>query len=327
MLEELRRYRNFGTPNYFFELLNTLKGNQEATYTRTDIEKLFYNRVIDGRSIFDGCIEIAIKAEILVFENDFLSISKGVVDSLNSISQMKDKFVECLFKALKDDHEFHKIFCSDYLSHDIVYKSLQINNRAFSLKYSNFKQFLIDFEAIKTHPTTELNSFIINNRYKKLFDKTVLPEIKKRKIGIEEFKQAMEQQQIYGEEAERFVLNFEFARLNQQKEIDWVAEYIVNEGYDIASYNHESDELPNRFIEVKSYDGNTPYFYWSRNEYNVAKIKKEKYWLYLVNRSKIKLTGYAPITIQNPFLTILDDNINWDKQIEKYKIAMINNLI
>ena len=236
MLEELRRYRNFGTPNYFFELLSTLKGNPEATYTRTDIEKLFYNRVIDGRSIFDGCLELAIKTEILIFDNDFLTLSNGVVDSLNSINQMRDKFVEHLFKALKDDDEFHKIFCSDYLSHDIIYKSLQINNRAFSLKYSNFKQLLIDFEAIKTHPTTELNSFIINNRYKKLFDKTVLPEIKKRKIGIEEFRKAMEQQQIYGEEAEKFVLHFEFRRLKEQKEIGWIAEYIVNEGYDIASY-------------------------------------------------------------------------------------------
>lgn len=323
MLEELRRYVNFGTPNYFFELLSTLKGNQGATYTRTDIAKLFYNRVIDGRSIFDGCLEIAIKTEILVVENDFLTLSSGVVDSLNSIGQMKDKFVEYLFKALKDDDEFHIIFCSDHLSHDIIYKSLQINNRAFGLKHSNFKQLLIDFEVIKTHPTTELNSFIINNRYKKLFDKTVLPEIKKRKIGIEEFRKAMEQQQIYGEEAERFVLNFEFMRLNEQKEIDWVAEYIVNEGYDIASYNHESDELPNRFIEVKSYEGKTPYFFWSRNEYSVAKLKKCDYWLYLVNRSEMIKAGYVPIMVQNPYEKILSNDENWDKQIEKYKIESI----
>lgn len=321
MLKELRRYRNFGTPNYFFELLSTLKGNQEATYTRTDIEKLFYNRVIDGRSIFDGCLEIAIKTEILIFKNDFLTLSYGVVDSLNSISQMRDKFVEYLFKALKDDDEFHKIFCSDHLSHDIIYKSLQINNQAFSLKYSNFKQLLIDFEAIRTHPTTELNSFIINNRYKKLFDKTVLPEIKKRKIGIEEFRKAMEQQQIYGEEAEKFVLNFEFIRLEKQKEIDWVAEYIVNEGYDIASYNHEYDELPNRFIEVKSYDGETPYFFWSRNEYSVAKRKKDEYWLYLVNRSEISLKEYRPIMIQNPIESILN-NSEWIKEVDKYKIIL-----
>ena len=323
MLKELRRYRNFGTPNYFFELLSTLKVNQNATYTRTDIDKLFYNRVIDGRSIFDGCLEIAIKTEMLVVENDFLTLSNGVADSLNSISQMRDKFVEYLFKALKDDDEFHKIFCSDYLSHDIIYKSLQINNRAFSLKYSNFKQLLIDFEAIKTHPTTELNSFIINNRYKKLFDKTVLPEIKKRKIGIEDFRKAMEQQQIYGEEAEKFVLNFEFARLNEHKEIDWVAEYIVNEGYDIASYNHESDEFPNRFIEVKSYDGETPYFFWSRNEYSVAKLKKDDYWLYLVNRSEMNKAEYVPIMIQNPYQEILSNDENWDKQIEKYKVELI----
>lgn len=323
MLEDLRRYRNFGTPNYFFELLSTLKENQEATYTRTDIEKLFYNRVIDGRSIFDGCIEIAIKTEVLVFENDFLTLGHGVVDSLNSISQMRDKFVEYLFKALKNDDEFHNIFCSDYLSHDIIYKSLQINNRAFGLKYSNFKQLLIDFEAIKAHPTTELNTFIINNRYKKLFDKTVLPEIKKRKIGIEEFRKVMEQQQIYGEEAEKFVLNFEFARLKEKKEIDWVAEYIVNEGYDIASYNHESDEFPNRFIEVKSYDGEIPYFFWSRNEYSVAKRKKDDYWLYLVNRSEMNKNEYVPIMIQNPYEEILSNDQNWDKQIEKYKVELI----
>jgi hypothetical protein len=323
MLEELRRYKNFGTPNYFFELLVTLKGNQDAIYTRTDIERLFYNRVIDGRSIFDGCLEIGIKTEILVVENGFITLSDSFVDSLNSISQMRDKFVEYLFKALRDDDEFHKIFCSDYLSHDIIYKSLLINNRAFSLKYSSFKQLLIDFEAIKTHPTIELNSFIINNRYRKLFDQTVLPEIKKRKIGIEDFRKAMEQQQIYGEEAEKFVLNFEFARLNGKKEIDWVAEYIVNEGFDIASYNIESDELPNRYIEVKSYDGTIPYFFWSKNEYSVAKLKKDEYWLYLINRSEMNKAEYVPIMIQNPFKEILCKNDSWDKQIEKYKIELM----
>ncbi len=223
MLEELRRYTNFGTPNYFFELLNTLKENQEANYTKSDIEKLFYNRVIDGRSVFDGCLELALKVDILILERDKIIINSVFFEYLNSINQMTDKFVEFLFKSLKDDDEFHKIFCSDFLSHDIIYKSLQINNRAFGLKHSNFKQLLIDFGAIKSHPTIELNSYIINNRFKKLFDKTVLPEIKQRKIGIEDFRKSMEQQQIYGEEAEKFVLLFEFESLNKLKEIDWVA--------------------------------------------------------------------------------------------------------
>lgn len=323
MLEELRKYKNLGTPNYFFELLITLKESKNSTYKKSDIEKLFFNRIVDGRSIFDGCLELALKIEILVYERDILFLNSKIYDSLNNINQMKDKFIEYLFNRLKNDNEFHKIFCSEYLSHDIIYKSLQINNSAFGFKYSNFKQLLIDFEAISTHPTPELNCFIINNRYKKLFDKIVLPEIRKRKIGIEEFRKSLEQQQIFGEEAEKFVLQFENTRLRNKKEIDWVAEYIVNEGYDIASYNNESDITPNRFIEVKSYDGDTPYFFWTKNEYTIAKIKKEQYWLYLINRSRMKTNDYIPTMIQDPYNTILDDNKMWDKQIEKYKIELI----
>lgn len=326
MLEELRCYGNFGTPNFFFELLNTIKLNLRVNYTKKDIENLFYNRVIDGISIFDGSLELALKIELLVIEEKYLTLNDRILDSLNSINQMKDKFVELLFEALKDDVEFYKIFCSDYLSYDIVNKSLQINNKAFGLKYANFKQLLLDFDAIKTHPRAELNAFIINNRYKKKFDQTVLPQIKKRKIGVEEFLNSIEQQQIHGEEAEKFVLKFEYLRLNQKKEINWVAEYIVNEGYDIASYNNETDVILNRFIEVKSYDGDIPYFFWSRNEYNVAKRKKNEYWLYLINRSKISDINYLPLMIRNPYEAILNDDINWEKQIDKYKIELIKKI-
>lgn len=142
------------------------------------------------------------------------------------------------------------------------------------------------------------------------------------KISPEEFKKEQEQKQIYGEEAERFVLEYEKERLKNKKEIDWVAKYVVNEGYDIASYNEIDDEYPNRFIEVKSYDGPKGYFYWSRNEYQVAKLKGENYWIYLVNRSKIKNYGYEPERYQDPFNTILGNhNIDWIEEVDKYKIT------
>jgi hypothetical protein len=321
MLKELRKYSNFGTPNFYFELLITLKKEKEITWKKSDLEKLFYNRIIDGRSVYDGCIELAIKIDVLIFDGNNISINDDLSDFLNSVNQVSDKFIEYLFHRLKNDEDFHKIFCSEYLSYDIIYKSLQISNSAFGLKFSNFKQLLIDFGAIKTHPTVEINSYIINSRYKKLFDKTVLPEIKKRKIGIEAFKKAMELQQIYGEEAEKFVVEFENKRLYYKKDINWVAQYIVNEGYDVASYDNPSDDLQNRFIEVKSYDGDIPYFFWSRNEYNVAKRKKEQYWIYLVNRKKINNNGYEPQMEQNPFEGILK-NDDWDKQVDKYIIKL-----
>jgi len=321
MLKELKRYDNLGTPNYFYELFKTLDEHKAIDWQISNIQDLFYNRIIDDRGIYDGCIDLALKINILHLKDNFISLDENFCNYLNGIGQMSDKFNECLLSALKDDESFHKIFCSEFLSYDIVYKSVQISNSAFGFRFSNFKQLLIDFDIIETHPTPEINSFILNSRYRRLFDKTVLPEIRKRKIGVEELKLSLEQQQIYGEEAERFVLKFEYHRLNQSKKIDWVAEYVANDGYDIASYDNESDNEYNRFIEVKSYEGNTPYFFWSRNEYMVAERRQERYWLYLVNRKEMDNNNYEPKMIQNPFVEILQ-NPDANITIEKYKIKL-----
>ena len=320
MLNDLRQYHNLGTPNYFFQLLKSVNDSEENSWSLNDLNSLFFNMIIDGNHIFDGCIDLAVRIEILKIENDLYRVNEQFSDSLNSVNQMKDRFIRFLFVSLKDDDSFHKIFQSQHLSYDIIYKSFQINNSAFGFKFKNFRQLLIDFEAITIHPTIEFNSYILNSRFKKLFDKTILPEIKKRKIGIDEFKKKIEKQQIYGEEAEKYVLEFEKKRLGN-KHIDWVAEYIVNEGYDIASYNEKDDSEYNRFIEVKSYDGNNPYFFWSRNEFNVAKRKSDTYWIYLVNRTEMNNIDYEPIMKQNPIENIMN-NEDWNKQIEKYKIEM-----
>lgn len=322
MLNDLRKYDCLGTPNYFFELFTILKSNPTINWKRSDLEKLFYNRVIDNRPIIDGGIELAVRINAIQQTESFFQLNTEFETHINSVTQMVDRFNQFLFRSLKNDSDFLNIFSSKHLSHDVIYKSLQLNNSAFGFKYSNFKQLLLDFKMISEHPTPEFRSYIINQRYKKLFDKSVLPEIKKRKIGIEEFRKSMEQKQIYGEEAEKFVIEYETERLKNKKEIDWVAEYIVNEGYDIASYNEIEDEQPNRFIEVKSYDGPKGYFYWSRNEYQVAKLKGGNYWIYLVNRSKMKNEGYEPEKYQDPFNTILGDhNIDWIEEVDKYKIT------
>lgn len=322
MLNDLRKYQNLGTPNYFFQLLKAVKSSKNTIWSFNDLNLLFFNRIVDGNHIFDGCIALAVRINVLKSDGSNYTVNDEFYDSLNSINQMKDKFIQFLFTSLKNEDTFHKIFQTQHLSYDIIYKSFQISNSAFGFKYKNFRQLLLDFEAITAHPKAEFNSYVLNSRYKKLFDKTILPEIKKRKIGIDEFKKSMEKQQIYGEEAEKFVLDFERRRLGD-KQIDWVAEYIVNEGYDIASYNEKNDLEYNRFIEVKSYEGNKPYFFWSRNEIDVAKRKLDNYWIYLVNRNEMNSIDYKPIMEQNPIKNVLI-NVNWNKQVEKYKIEMKN---
>lgn len=321
MLNELRHYDNLGTPSYFFQLLCLLQANHDAKWTSDDVNQLFYNKIIDDRSIFDGCIQLAIKIGLLFFQDEYLFVDKKLSHALSSEAQMKDRFVEYLFIALANDDDFHQIFNSKYLSYDVIYKSFQISNNAFGFKFSNFKQLLIDFDVIAYHPTPEIKNFIINSRYKKVFDKQILPGIKKRKIGVEELRKTLEEQQIFGEEAEKYVLAFEKKRLNRKESIEWVAEYVANEGYDIASYNRESDNEHNRFIEVKSYAGSKPYFFWSRNEFLVARLRQDSYWLYLVNRDELLNNSYTPIMLQNPYENVFK-NSRWTAQVEKYKFEL-----
>ena len=167
MLADLRSYDNLGSPQYFFELLNSLK--EDGNWSKRDIELLFYNKIIDGKSIFDGCLLLAQQIDIIsIKDNDEIEINSSFKDYLNSQKQMSDKFVENLFLSLKDDLNFQEIFSSKNISYDVIFHSIQISYSAFSLKYANFKQLLLDFDIIKIHPSEAIKKFIINSRYKKL---------------------------------------------------------------------------------------------------------------------------------------------------------------
>lgn len=325
MLKELSHYENLGTPQYFWELFDILsKSNQ--VWTRKEVHEHFFNRLIDGRSIFDGCLPFTeLMGIIRINKDEEIILDTSLLEFLKSQQYLSGRLIEILFQELKNDEIFYEIFCSQNISYDVIYHSIQISNSAFHFKYANFKQLLIDFDFLLFHPDKQINKFTINSRYKKVFDKAVLSEIKKRKIGIEELKKSLEQQQTYGEEAEKFVLHFENQRLKSQKNIDWVAEYWANAGYDIASYNDVESKKQNRFIEVKSYSG-SPNFFWSRNEIEIARIRKEKYFLYLVNRDKMRFKDYMPIIIQNPYQFVLKNDI-WNKRVEKYFVSSKENKI
>ena len=116
-------------------------------------------------------------------------------------------------------------------------------------------------------------------------------------------------------------MKYEKQRLENKTGIDWVAEYSIAEGYDISSFQKIDSEINDCFIEVKSYAGN-PYFFWSRNEIDISRIKGENYFLYLVDRNKIK--NYIPLIIQDPYNKVMLNDNEWDKQAEKYKVVFKN---
>lgn len=323
MLKELSKYENLGTLNYHFQLLRILRDNQNDKWLVKHVSEYFYNRTIDDRGIFDGCLPMLQCIGIIqINSSEEITLDEVFQKYMGSEMQMADKLVERLLLSVNSDPIFHDMFCSEYISYDIIYRSIQVDNSAFPLKYSCFKQLLIDFNILQEHPTKTFNKYIINGRYKKIFDKVVLPEVKKRKIGLEELRKSLEQNLIHGEQAEKFVLEFEKLRLNSAKEIDWVAEYSTADGYDIASYETEDSIDHDRFIEVKSYD-KEPYFFWSRNEIDIARIKRDSYYLYLVDRSKMIFRDYVPLIIRDPYENVLKNNLEWEQRIEKIRFQKI----
>jgi len=325
MLKDLSNYENLGTPRCHFGLLTKILSDTKIKWDEKDVVDFFHNRIIDDRNVFDGCLPILSYTGIIEFDSEKgIIVNNPFCDFLRSESLFIDKFVEKLFFKLNFDSVFHTIFCSEYINYDIIYRSIQIDNSAFPFKYSNFKQLLYDFGVLQEHPTKHFNKYIINSHYKKIFDKVVLPEIKKRKIGIEEFQKDLERNQIYGEEAEKFVLDYEKNRLKGIKEAYWVAQYSVSDGYDIASFENELSEEYDRFIEVKSYEGN-PYFFWSRNEIEVSRLRENSYYLYLVDRKKMQKVDYAPLIIRNPYVNVLKNESQWSQDIEKIKFRLIEN--
>jgi hypothetical protein len=254
---------------------------------------------------------------------EYFSLNPLFEDYLVSDTYLQNKLLEQIFVLLVDTQEFHEIFNSMYISYDVVYNKIQITNSAFKFKYSNFKQLLIDFNFISPHPDEHFKKYIIDGKYKKLFDQHILPSIKKEMFGIDELRKQIEKNNIYGEEAELFVLEFEKKRLFGHEKIDKIekiSDYHVNAGYDIISFDAINSEILDRCIEVKSFSG-AESFFWSRNEIDVAKMKENEYFLYLVDRSKINNENYIPTIIQNPYENVLNKD-KWKKRIEKYFVTI-----
>jgi hypothetical protein len=99
--------------------------------------------------------------------------------------------------------------------------------------------------------------------------------------------------------------------------IEQISDLNVGAGYDVVSLISDDSNRIDKFIEVKSYQGKKPYFYWSKNEVRKANEIQENYFLYLVNRDEIDSKEYSPVMISNPYSEVFD-SLNWKKECEKW---------
>ena len=265
--------------------------------------KIFHqNLVVDGRSLFDGCIDLAQFAEMI----DSSYRLKGPFNTILSIDSFKQLFVKYLLKALFQDSVFIQLLQSPGIHYNYKNSALIIESPVFGFKFSNIKQLLLDFNIIQPSSTFP-SSYETTDEYGRL----LISHIKETKASItpSELEKILQQQKENGERGEEFVVEFEKNRLKRE-DIEWVAKIAVNEGYDIASYNSSKEKVYSRFIEVKSFSGGNPGFFWSKNEIRKAKAFTTSYWLYLVDLSRIKDKTYSPLMICNPADNILN-NPEW----------------
>src|SRR5260221_10872825 len=126
MLNELSRYENLGTPKIFFELFGKLGSNKQL-WTSENLREYLCNRIIDGHSVFDGCLPFAIETGALaVGEKDIVTLNPNLEHTLSSEKHFSFRFLEAILSAAKDDETFHQIFCSENISYDIIYRHIQL---------------------------------------------------------------------------------------------------------------------------------------------------------------------------------------------------------
>jgi len=174
----------------------------------------------------------------------------------------------------------------------------------------------------------EENSLIqVHKRYSQLVYELTADS---KAISEQQLEQLLMENRKLGVQAENAVVEFERQRLLkmgktiQSELVKRISIINTAAGYDIESFDGTTGEVfPNRFIEVKATTGEDIRFYWTINEREVAKKKKNQYWIYvLTNFREDKPSESLPITIQNPE-HIIPKHDSFSIEVNKYLISEI----
>jgi hypothetical protein len=147
-----------------------------------------------------------------------------------------------------------------------------------------------------------------------------------KQLSLRGLKAIQDAQEKVGQEAEEFVVAFEKnlrSRHPLQHLIRSISAEDTGAGFDVLSFETDTTLLHDKFIEVKSYAG-TAMFYWSAGEIKASEELQERYWLYLVDRSRMSEAGYTPEMIQNPYAYFIERAAEgWIREEQGYKLTAI----
>lgn len=239
--------------------------------------------------------------ELLSGEDCNLHLSESFLSSANPYEEI----ASCLIDRLHRMDKFVDVFPMGAVSVYPDKYSICLSRNFMPLKYAPIWNMLRDilsterdYDSRKIYlPDTLMRAFLLTHTEKK------------RLISLQELQEIHELQSAAGAEAEKFVLKYERRRLalrGNLSNLRIISDYNVSAGYDITSYNSASSVKIDRFIEVKSFIGAKPQFYWTKNEIAVSRRYGNNYFIYLVDRNQIDNHEYEPMIIQNPSKNVLN---------------------
>lgn len=285
-----------------------------------------------GRSFY-GMLKLLECISFINIENDKVSINKKTFNPLkyahSSDFFSHQDFVSAILTYLKKENSIPHLFNADAIKYIENGNTFYLKENLIAYKYFPIRNLFLSIGMLKRDQSNP-NHLLVNETFNECFQSIVVNELQnitesrpKKKFTLEQLKKQLEVNEEVGVDAEIFVENFEKGRLRDHflaAKIKRISDEFANAGYDIESFENKESIVIDRFIEVKSFIGEVS-FYWSKGQVDMAKDYGDKYYLYLVDRSKINQENYMPSIFQNPYQKIFE-NIYWKKEVEKWKITL-----
>ena len=252
---------------------------------------------------------------IQVFE-DVVSISPDIATLLEDKEKLNDALIISTVNRLFKEN----IMDSSMFYYDAIQCCYAFKNELLPLSLSGVRNVLISQGFLIPLRNTQGTRFYISPTYDSLVAKYC--KERRKQLSLEQLKKQLENNELAGEKAEQFVLEYEKKRLGQPlcEKVRRISEIDVTAGYDIVSFDSNQSQEPDRFVEVKAVSNAG--FYWSRNEYGIAKLKGDTYYLYLVEISKVNQQDYSPQIIQNPATNVMESE-EWFVEAQSYFIKHV----
>lgn len=240
--------------------------------------------------------------------------------SLSTYIVNKDALNKKLILSTVDQLFAGEVLNATMFSYDNLRACYLFKNELLPLSFSSVRNVLISQGFLVAVRSEQGTRFYIATEYEALVAKHC--KTSRTLLSLEKLKKQLVENELAGEKAELFVLSFEKKRIGDisGKHIRRISEIDASAGYDIVSFNSNKSLITDRFIEVKAVSSSG--FFWSRNEYEMAKLKGDLYYLYLVDLNRINEPNYTPVMIQNPAVTIMK-NDGWFVETQTFHIIRI----